>query len=65
MTVFDDNCDKAKVLMMKHSSHQCPNPQCSKCEEGNKRLVETQDELEQRIAEMEDLYAQRDECLDR
>ncbi|KAL5270765.1 hypothetical protein ACHWQZ_G001441 [Mnemiopsis leidyi] len=38
---------------------------CSKCEEGNKRLVETQDELEQRIAEMEDLYAQRDECLDR
>ena len=27
--------------------------------------METQDELEQRLAEMEDLYAQRDECLDR
>ncbi|XP_063688864.1 liprin-alpha-2-like [Bolinopsis microptera] len=38
---------------------------CTKCEEGTKRLVETQDELEQRLAEMEDLYAQRDECLDR
>lgn len=40
-------------------------PQCTKCDEMYRELLETREELTHRGADMEDLYTQRDECLDR